>query len=319
MPTPSEQTVSVSAILPTYNAESLLPAALDALLSQTVPFDEIIIIDDGSTDNSFSMLQTYAQEYRQIRVIQHVANKGVCAALNTGLKAATGSFVMLCATDDYCASDVVALVKDIVSCYPEVGLICGDALVKRFDLKERFFRSLSYPINQFIDAKAFQVLSRKSYVGFNGGGSMCMNRSAVLSAGLLLPALKWHSDWLLYFVIACRHGIYYTNHVFVNIDIRKKGYAQGLHHKPEQNQVMLAITQALRLNYPDLWVVFKESALLPHYALRYVFLFMLSSSARSFLSTKLLWKVCINSALVVKVGRLFPYRIILNIRKCLRA
>ena len=55
MSTPSKAAATISAILPTYNAAALLPAALDALLSQSVPFDEIIVIDDGSSDNSLSL------------------------------------------------------------------------------------------------------------------------------------------------------------------------------------------------------------------------------------------------------------------------
>ena len=72
-------------------------------------------------------------------------------------------------------------------------------------------------------------------------------------------------------------------------------------------------------HYPDLWQDFKQSALLPHYSIRYIPMFVSNAKLRSFITLRLLWKFIINNRMVVRVGRLFPYRIILHARKLLRA
>ncbi|MCR9191778.1 MAG: glycosyltransferase [Gammaproteobacteria bacterium] len=311
--------IRITAILPNYNDGQCLETAMDSLLNQTTAFDEIIIVDDGSTDSSLTLIQAYEKRYKHLHYVKHETNQGVCAALNTGLKAATGDFIMLCAADDFYDEHCVDIAKRVMYQHPHVGLICGDAIVTRFDLKTSFLRSLPYPSQHYIKPQQFQDFTKTSYVGFNSAGSMFINKEAIVLAGFLKPELKWHCDWLLYFVIALRQGIYYTGQVFTHISIRKDGYSSGLHHKKFQNNVMMETIKAARWTYPDLWPAFKEAALLPHYAGRYVWLFLFSAQTRSFLSCKLVWKIVINNKIITKIGRLFPYRIILNVRQWLHA
>lgn len=81
--------VPITAFMPTYNAAKYLPRALDAVLAQTRKFDEILVVDDGSRDNSDEIFA----HYPQVTVIRHTANKGVAAARNTGFRAARNEIV----------------------------------------------------------------------------------------------------------------------------------------------------------------------------------------------------------------------------------
>lgn len=314
----SSEDVKVSAILPNYNSVEFLPRSMQSLLNQTSPFDEIIIVDDGSTDESVNVINAFMERHKNIRLIKHEENQGVNAALNTGIKQATGDYVLLCAADDIYSIDMVALAKPVIKKNPSVGVICGDAIVHRFDLKKPFYRMLPYPANRFVTPEEFKSITRKSYVGFNSGGGMFINRQAILDAGLLHLATRWHGDWLLYFIAAFRQGIYYINSVFIHIYMRKISYSEGKQDKNVQDQVMLDTIRILENHYPDLRDHFKAAALLPHYAIRYTILFLFDSTARRFFTRKLLWKLLINNAISIWVGRLFPYRVILNVRKLLR-
>ena len=71
----------ISIIIPTYNRARVLPRAIDSVLKQTYENWELIIIDDGSTDNTQEILQSYHDH--RLRYIQHEKNKGVTAAKNT--------------------------------------------------------------------------------------------------------------------------------------------------------------------------------------------------------------------------------------------
>lgn len=87
---------SVSVVIPTYNRAHLLERALGSVLGQTLAADEIIIVDDGSTDNTVSTLKSMHPE---VRLIQQ-DNLGVSAARNTGISAARHDWIALLDSDD---------------------------------------------------------------------------------------------------------------------------------------------------------------------------------------------------------------------------
>lgn len=89
----------ISVIIPVYNGEPYITSALDTLKKQTFQDFEVIFIDDGSTDNSLSILQNAAQINSNISVI-HQENQGVSAARNAGIAAASGRFIAFFDVDD---------------------------------------------------------------------------------------------------------------------------------------------------------------------------------------------------------------------------
>ncbi len=90
---------SVSVCVPVYNASKYLPECLDSLINQTLKDIEIVCVDDGSTDDSLTILQGYARRYRNIKVI-HQENKGLGGARDAGIQNATGEFIGFLDADD---------------------------------------------------------------------------------------------------------------------------------------------------------------------------------------------------------------------------
>src|ERR1700739_2587645 len=76
--------ISLSVILPNYNHAKLIPRALRAFLNQTPPAREIIVIDDGSTDDSVKVIEEFAQCHHSIRFVRHATNRGIIAAVQSG-------------------------------------------------------------------------------------------------------------------------------------------------------------------------------------------------------------------------------------------
>lgn len=90
----------VSVIIPAYNARDYIERCLDSICSQTYKSLEIIIVNDGSNDNTLEFCERYAVKDSRIKVIDQI-NSGVSEARNTGLKNATGKYVQFVDADDY--------------------------------------------------------------------------------------------------------------------------------------------------------------------------------------------------------------------------
>lgn len=90
----------ISVIVPVYNVEEYLPACIESILNQTYKDLEILLIDDGSTDNSGKICDEYAKQDNRCIVI-HQLNKGLSGARNTGLDHATGEYISFIDGDDY--------------------------------------------------------------------------------------------------------------------------------------------------------------------------------------------------------------------------
>lgn len=96
---------AVSIIVPTYNVSRYLKQCMDSITAQTLKNIEIICVDDGSTDDSGRMLDEYAAKDNRIKVI-HKKNAGYGAAMNDGIRAATGEYIGIVEPDDYVEADM---------------------------------------------------------------------------------------------------------------------------------------------------------------------------------------------------------------------
>ena len=93
----------VTAIIPTYNRSTFLGEALASLLAQTLPPDEIVVVDDGSTDNTAEVVASISSQIVYIRQ----PNRGKSAALNLGLQLASNELIYIFDDDDIAAEDCI--------------------------------------------------------------------------------------------------------------------------------------------------------------------------------------------------------------------
>jgi len=98
----------ISIIIPVYNVESYLKDCLESVINQTYKNLEIIIINDGSQDNSKEICYNYAKKDSRIKLINK-KNEGVSAARNTGMDLATGEYISFIDSDDYIDNDMIEI------------------------------------------------------------------------------------------------------------------------------------------------------------------------------------------------------------------
>lgn len=124
---PPGPTVTISVVIPTYNRLPYLRAALASVREQTRPPEEILIVDDGSTDGTEEFARTLPAPVRYLRQ----ANAGPAAARNHGFRAATGDWIALLDSDDWWPVDKLALQEAFLRLHPHLAFVFGTQLNSR--------------------------------------------------------------------------------------------------------------------------------------------------------------------------------------------
>src|ERR1700730_1571088 len=116
----------LSVVLPNFNHGVHLDRSLGALLAQERAPDEIIVIDDASTDDSLTILARYASAWPSVKILANALNQGALASLQQGLEAARGRYVYFAAADDWVMPGFFALGIEMLVANPQRGLFCAD-------------------------------------------------------------------------------------------------------------------------------------------------------------------------------------------------
>lgn len=110
----SDNDVIFSVVIPVYNVELYLRECIDSVLRQKVDNIQIILVDDGSKDNSGKICDEYVDKDCRVKVI-HKENGGLSSARNAGIQAAVGKYVMFLDSDDYYHDDALTILRDKVN------------------------------------------------------------------------------------------------------------------------------------------------------------------------------------------------------------
>ena len=112
----------ISVIVPVYNVASYLRQCVDSILSQSYTNLEVLLIDDGSTDESGAICDEYAQRDSRVKVI-HKPNGGLSSARNVGLSLASGEWISFVDSDDWLDTDIYQKCIDELERYPDLDLV----------------------------------------------------------------------------------------------------------------------------------------------------------------------------------------------------
>jgi glycosyltransferase involved in cell wall biosynthesis len=118
----------IAVIIPTYNRESLIGESIESVIHQTYSDLELIIVDDGSTDNTRKVVNSY-QDHRIRYVFQD--NRGVSAARNTGINVSTSQYVAFLDSDDLYVENALEITLNRLESHPDVGFSYGQCYISR--------------------------------------------------------------------------------------------------------------------------------------------------------------------------------------------
>jgi glycosyltransferase involved in cell wall biosynthesis len=204
--------VILSVVLPNRNHADLIIRALTALLAQDRPADEIIIVDDGSTDESLRVIESWAEREPTIRCLINPRNLGVIPSLQRGFDAARGRYLYFAAADDWVMPGFFSLALDRLEADSLSGLFCADAvLVDGETGRSQGFRPIARPRfgeGRVKPGRAAELLNLIDNWVLTG--SAVFRREAVVAAGGLDARLGSLADSFLSRKIALLNGFYYV-------------------------------------------------------------------------------------------------------------
>ncbi len=119
----------ISIIVPVYNSKEYVEACLDSIINQTYPHTEILVVDDGSTDGSAEVLDTYAMQHSDAIRVFHIPNGGVTNARLTGIRQAKGDWIGFVDGDDYIEPDMYERLLENAHRYHADIAHCGYRMV----------------------------------------------------------------------------------------------------------------------------------------------------------------------------------------------
>lgn len=134
----------ISIIVPVYNVSQFLPFCLDSLRGQMAPRKmEVILVDDGSTDQSGQICDKYAKQYPDLFKVIHKTNGGLASARQAGLENATGEYIAVCDSDDWISASAYSQLlnfarsndADVVICDYNCVYDNGDVSIVRMNLE----------------------------------------------------------------------------------------------------------------------------------------------------------------------------------------
>lgn len=184
----------ISAIITAYNSAAYLRDSIESVLKQSRPVDEILVVDDGSSDDTPNIAVAYANA--GVKYIQQ-ENQGPGAARNLGLRQTNGEIIAFLDADDIWLENKTRLQVDYLSNHPNVGVVSGPKIWWRIEEGNNRW------IQQYGDIPESRVTDELLINNVIVNPSMALIRRSVLDkAGNYNPDLRWGEDWELWIRIS---------------------------------------------------------------------------------------------------------------------
>jgi glycosyltransferase involved in cell wall biosynthesis len=199
---------TVSVVVPARNRASLIEETLESIHQQTYSPIELLVVDDGSTDNTREIVVGWMErsKHPQCRLFPFPANVGKSLAVNLALGRVKGDFVMIVDSDDILLPDAVAAEVQFLQQHPDAGMVCARAYIMKGSEKT------TETFDTFKDQASFDNLNQvygdmllKGNVVISS--TALMRRAVVDSIGLLNVRLRYTHDWEYWIRVAEKFNI----------------------------------------------------------------------------------------------------------------
>lgn len=222
---------SISIILAVYNGESYILEQLDSIAAQTHPFDELLIRDDGSNDQTVQLIDKWISAHPDLsvqRLTKPEENLGFTANFRTLLAQAKGDYLLLCDQDDRWYPNKIEELAHAAAKYPQAGLVVSSfnfmdqdgtpfTVVQRKGLSNQ--NLIAFPLE---NPGGMNAVSLERILDHNiGQGCTMLVRQDIARHYLATPNLPLPHDWALAIIAALEGGLYYLDQPLMDYRIHQ--------------------------------------------------------------------------------------------------
>lgn len=191
------ETPLVSVVMAVYNSQRGLAATFESLEKQTFQDFEVVVVDDGSTDNTWRVISTFDRAW--LRAHRHTENRGQTTALNTGIELARGKYIARHDAED--TSEPTRFEKQIALLEDDTSIVLAGTQVDWVDGNGDLVRHFEYPLEP--ERIRSQMQEKNSF----GHGSVMVRRKVLEEAGGYRPEFRYAQDYDLWLRIAAKNRV----------------------------------------------------------------------------------------------------------------
>lgn len=234
---------SISVVIPNYNQAHFLDRQVPAFLRQSRPPDEILVIDDGSTDDSVAHISALARKYPQVRLVVNEVNCGVINSVNRGIQEARGELLSMFGCDDVPLQGYLEQSAAMMEKHPQAAACVGNPLFwyEHADMAEEIEVQWASSSTFFPPDEAARKLRVPMYIHTGGG---LVRRSRLREIGGYDPALEAYADWFAWLTLIFRHGCCYIPSPFQLYCVRSSSYLATM--GKDDYRIIKALRAAMR-------------------------------------------------------------------------
>ncbi len=203
--------------MPAYNASKYIDESIESLIGQSIKLDEILIIDDCSTDNTLEIIRKYANTDKSIKILRQSRNLGVSTARNKGIETAHGEWLLFMDADDIAhptlVEEEIKYLKKLEKSSPNKWALVHPAYLQineNGESLDRILRGKQYGTGEIFGYELF----RNQIVTPSGA---LINKKALMDVGGFNEKLKYNEDWDLWLRLAKKWGFAYVDKPLVKV------------------------------------------------------------------------------------------------------
>lgn len=174
-----------SVVIPCFNRGDKLKRTLRSLDGQSFKDFEVVMVNDGSTDNTKEVMEKYAFKYLDVKVINHAQREERVASRNDGMKAASGEWICWLDSDDEYFSNTLEVLNDAIETFPDYQIFNYGSIIQWHRKKDEFITKIGATFKPETQGKGH--VSFKS--GFIGTGRFIFKRSLLRKIPPLIPSM----------------------------------------------------------------------------------------------------------------------------------
>lgn len=260
--------LTVTIAMSNYNQARYLPESLGGIFGQNRPADKVLVIDDGSTDNSVDVIREWQAKHKNLRLIRNPTNIGLQASIRRIMPLIATDCLVWAASDDVLLPAFLEKSMRLLERHPDAGLCFSELTVLKGDsgVRQPFALepSVAYiydfsDLPSYMPPAAVHARMKRSYFA-PSGNTVVVRRAALLACGGFPAALEWHSDWFAFNVVAARFGACVVPETLALIRQREDSYsASGMRGAHIQRPVVAAMLDRIESDdFADIRRIFRN-------------------------------------------------------------